>query len=106
MLFTAMRPHAAHNITVGGLDIDSGWSTGYNNFIIDTNKFANMTQLVNQMHAQGVNVVRMRWMVQPAFLCRAAGTTCPCPLARSPCLPFFVPSACLLPVSLVCRSCG
>lgn len=44
----------AHNITVGGLDIDSGWSTGYNNFIIDTGKFANMTQLVNQMHAQGV----------------------------------------------------
>jgi len=31
------------------LNIDSGWSTGYNNFIIDTNKFPNLKQFVSDM---------------------------------------------------------
>jgi hypothetical protein len=26
---------AAHNITVGSLNIDSGWATGFNNFVVD-----------------------------------------------------------------------
>lgn len=52
--------YAAHNITVGGLDIDSEWSTGNNNFIVDTSKFPDMAGLVANMHNQGINVIL--WM--------------------------------------------
>ncbi len=31
---------------VGAVDIDSGWSTGYNNFIFDTKKYPNATEMV------------------------------------------------------------
>jgi hypothetical protein len=53
--------------TVGGLDIDSGWSTGYNNFIVDTNKFPNMTQLVTSMH--GLGVVSVCGVSEDSALC-------------------------------------
>lgn len=33
---------------VGAVDIDSGWSTGYNNFIFDTKKYPNATEMVSQ----------------------------------------------------------
>ena len=33
-----------HNITVGAIDIDSGWSTGYNNFVVDTAKFPDLVR--------------------------------------------------------------
>ena len=49
--------YVAHNISVGGLDIDSEWATGNNNFIVDTSKFPDMAALVAAMHAQGVNVI-------------------------------------------------
>jgi alpha-glucosidase (family GH31 glycosyl hydrolase) len=49
-----------HNITVGGLDIDSEWSTGNNNFVVDTTKFPNMTALVADMHFQDISVIL--WM--------------------------------------------
>lgn len=29
----------AHNITVGAVDVDSGWAVGFNNFVFDTTKF-------------------------------------------------------------------
>ena len=28
------------------MDIDSGWSTGYNNFVFDTQKYPNASQMV------------------------------------------------------------
>lgn len=31
---------------VGAVDIDSGWSTGYNNFIFNTDKYPNATEMV------------------------------------------------------------
>jgi alpha-D-xyloside xylohydrolase/trinucleotide repeat-containing gene 6 protein len=31
-----------HNITVGAIDIDSAWSTGFNNFVTDTVKFPDL----------------------------------------------------------------
>lgn len=30
------------------MDIDSGWSTGFNNFIFDTKKYPNATEMVNE----------------------------------------------------------
>lgn len=36
-----------HNITVGAIDIDSGWSTGYNNFVVDTAKFPDLVRNVD-----------------------------------------------------------
>lgn len=31
---------------VGAVDIDSGWSTGYNNFVFNTDKYPNATEMV------------------------------------------------------------
>ena len=31
---------------VGAVDIDSGWSTGFNNFIFDTDKYPNASAMV------------------------------------------------------------
>lgn len=31
---------------VGAVDIDSGWSTGFNNFIFDIKKYPNATEMV------------------------------------------------------------
>ncbi len=45
------------NISVGAINIDSGWSTGFNNFEIDTNKFPNLGELINQMHQSDIRVI-------------------------------------------------
>ena len=47
----------SYNITVGAVDVDSGWSTGYNNFIVDNSSFPDMLGFVNGMHSK----VRARW---------------------------------------------
>ena len=52
-----VEEYAAHNITVGAVDIDSMWSTGVNNFVVDTTKFPDMKGLVDQMHAKSVRVI-------------------------------------------------
>ena len=39
--------YKAHNITVGAVDIDSGWSTGFNNFVPDESKFPDLVRLLN-----------------------------------------------------------
>lgn len=49
--------YAAHNITVGAVDIDSLWSTGVNNFIVDKTKFPDMKQLVDSLHAKSIKVI-------------------------------------------------
>jgi hypothetical protein len=46
-----------HNITVGAIDLDSGWSTGYNNFIVDPSKFADMGSLIAGLHSQGIYTI-------------------------------------------------
>lgn len=30
--------YTSRNISVGAIDVDSGWSTGFNNFVVDTVK--------------------------------------------------------------------
>ena len=34
---------------VGAVDIDSGWATGFNNFIFDTEKYPNATAMVSKI---------------------------------------------------------
>ena len=46
-----------HSIPVGAIDIDSAWSTGFNNFIVDTQKFPDMEGLVRQMHDRDIKVI-------------------------------------------------
>mmetsp|Transcript_10377 Transcript_10377/g.928 ORF Transcript_10377/g.928 Transcript_10377/m.928 type:complete len:107 (-) Transcript_10377:148-468(-) len=48
------------NIPVGAINIDSGWSTGYNNFIWDKTKFPDPEKLVKDMHDLGIKVIL--WM--------------------------------------------
>ena len=39
------------------MDIDSGWSTGYNNFIFDTKKYPNPQEMVDSFHNMKVRVI-------------------------------------------------
>jgi alpha-glucosidase (family GH31 glycosyl hydrolase) len=43
--------------SVGAVEIDSGWSTGYNNFIVDKSKFPDMPSLVQEAHNDDVRVL-------------------------------------------------
>jgi alpha-glucosidase (family GH31 glycosyl hydrolase) len=52
-----VKGYKDRNITVGAINIDSGWSTGFNNFDIDTNKFPDLRSLVSQMHDQDIRVI-------------------------------------------------
>ena len=36
-------------LQVGAVNLDSGWSTGYNNFIFDTKKYPNATYVVSAL---------------------------------------------------------
>ena len=45
------------NVPVGGVEIDSLWSTGVNNFLWDTQKFANASAMVARFHELGVRVL-------------------------------------------------
>ena len=47
---------------VGAVDIDSGWSTGFNNFIFDTGKYPNASSMVSD----GVRMTERRLHV---FVC-------------------------------------
>eukprot|EP00731_Ephydatia_muelleri_P029081 Em0020g725a len=46
-----------HGIQVGAVDLDSGWSTGYNNFIFDTTKYPNASEMVEFFHSKGIRVI-------------------------------------------------
>lgn len=52
-----IKKYEEYNIPVGGMNIDSGWSTGYNNFIIDTKKFPDLKQLVSDMNQKNIHVL-------------------------------------------------
>jgi alpha-glucosidase (family GH31 glycosyl hydrolase) len=45
------------DIPVGGLEIDSLWSTGVNNFLWDTTKYPDAKGMINTLHQQGVRVI-------------------------------------------------
>jgi len=48
--------YAARNVTVGGVDVDSGWSTGYNDFVVSP-EFGDLAAFSDAMHAREVNVI-------------------------------------------------
>ncbi len=52
-----VKDYVAHNITVGGLNIDSNWATGFNSFVWDTKKFPDAGAMVSEAHALGVRVI-------------------------------------------------
>ena len=50
-LYILVKTYLAHTLLfyfskVGAVDIDSGWSTGFNNFIFDTDKYPNASAMV------------------------------------------------------------
>ena len=51
-----VESYLARNISVGGLDVDSGWSTGFNNFVVAP-AFGDLAALTARMHALDVNVI-------------------------------------------------
>jgi hypothetical protein len=46
-----------HGIKVGAVDIDSGWSTGFNNFIFDAEKYPNATAMVDFFHSKDIKII-------------------------------------------------
>jgi len=42
---------------VGAVDVDSDWSTGFNNFVFDTTKYPDAKAMVDQFHALNVRVL-------------------------------------------------
>jgi alpha-D-xyloside xylohydrolase len=58
--FDLLDAYAAHNITVGAIDIDSGWATGYNTFAPRAELYPDFNGFISQVHARGVRVIL--WM--------------------------------------------
>jgi alpha-D-xyloside xylohydrolase/trinucleotide repeat-containing gene 6 protein len=52
-----VKGYKSRNISVGAINIDSAWSTGFNNFEVDTAKFPDLAQLVKDMHDQSIRVI-------------------------------------------------
>ena len=52
-----IRLYREHNIPVGAIIIDSPWSTAYNNFEWDTNRYPDPQGMIDEMHGQGIRVV-------------------------------------------------
>ena len=49
--------YQSYNISVGALNIDSAWSTGFNNFKWNYTKFPNPKGLIDKMHHEGIRVI-------------------------------------------------
>jgi alpha-D-xyloside xylohydrolase len=49
--------YSALNISVGCLNIDSGWSTGYNNFIWNLEKYPDPAGLLSKARQSNVRVI-------------------------------------------------
>ncbi|XP_065826338.1 alpha-glucosidase 2-like isoform X2 [Oscarella lobularis] len=58
---TSMMQYAdeylAHDIPVGAVDIDSTWATACNDFIVDTNKYPNATEMIDYFHSKNISVI-------------------------------------------------
>jgi alpha-glucosidase (family GH31 glycosyl hydrolase) len=49
--------YKSRGIPVGGVNIDSGWSTKFNNFEVDTTKFPNLANLIDYLHESAARVI-------------------------------------------------
>lgn len=52
-----MSAYEDHDIKYGGVNIDSEWATGFNNFTPDTDKFPDFQGLVSEIHKKGKRVI-------------------------------------------------
>lgn len=52
-----VQKYLDNGIDVGAIDIDSGWTTGYNNFIWDTKKFPKINDLISFMKARNIRII-------------------------------------------------
>lgn len=52
-----IRLYKEHDIPVGAIIIDSPWSTAYNNFEWDTNRYPNPQGMIDELHSEDVRVV-------------------------------------------------
>ena len=52
--------YKSRNITVGALEIDSGWSTGFNNFVVDKTQFPAFQDWLDELHGRSLRVIM--WM--------------------------------------------
>jgi len=49
--------YESRNIPVGAVNIDSDWSTGINNFVVDTKKFPDIKGLFDMIHSKNMKVI-------------------------------------------------
>lgn len=52
-----LRNYTLYNISVGAVNVDSGWSTGFNNFVFDTSLFPSPKSLIDEVHSNGQKIV-------------------------------------------------
>jgi len=71
------------NIPVGAVLIDSPWSTAYNDFIWNPNRYPDPAGMIREFHRQGIRVVL--WMTGNINSSNKAGTEKEVPLARAAC---------------------
>ncbi|KAG2392367.1 hypothetical protein C9374_012619 [Naegleria lovaniensis] len=57
VLLNLVNRYLSLDIPVGAVDVDSEWSTGINNFVVDKTKFPNFYQFVKQLHSMNVKVI-------------------------------------------------
>lgn len=39
------------------MNVDSGWETGFNNFIFDNNKYPNASEMIDYFHSKSIRVI-------------------------------------------------
>lgn len=52
-----LKNYSAFNISVGAVNVDSAWSTGFNNFIFNTELFPDPKGLIDFVHGNGQRIV-------------------------------------------------
>lgn len=56
-LFEMLDGYEKHGIPVGGVIIDSPWSTEYNNFVWDEEKYPDPKEMIAQLHRRGIKAM-------------------------------------------------
>ena len=52
-----MNKYKEHDIKFGGVNIDSGWETQFNNFEVNKDKFPDFQGMVGEIHKRGARVI-------------------------------------------------
>lgn len=56
-LIQLAEDYIAHNISVGAIDADSTWETGFNDFIPTTTMYPNITSFVDMLHSMNIRII-------------------------------------------------